>query len=183
MKTFIHCALIQPGAWTGERPPGQPYSTAHELDALLENDGLAIYSTTRKKVVTPEEVLETDGRLAEELFVITGIDDLVPYDSKGSGGWLRELICDLDTLEANAEAIWEAFTPLFERKHCFESAGDVGEWEVSTSQGYFDPYPEVDSVDFVRLEGGPRAKPMRRRSWFKQLLRLLGAPTRRLPLN
>lgn len=162
IATYIDAVLLRPGyRMEGTHPPrdrDQIYGARPELGfALLDPEALSVYSVDRKKAIPPEDVtIDADGLLTETIFAVTGITDIEPYAqlkaTDCTSGWFREMLLECDDLSNEIEAIWSDFAPDFANAKPglqIQMAGAIGCWEMETSRGYYDLYPEVEFINYV----------------------------------
>lgn len=179
ISTYLSTALILPGLYMEDgRPP-----EISELEfwdqsqsggfAFIDNESKAIYSLTRQKIVTLEEIQVDDkNRLSETLIIarsIEGIEADCDFHNSSCINWLADgEYYDMLFDGANFEGedgiagivkrnydyeLAQANKNLERYKHWLEDkifqCSFIALWTTHTSQGYEDLYPELDCIEFL----------------------------------
>ena len=167
--TYISSLILMPGAMIpsnddGICPTRVDYNNVVHIDEII---GGRIYSVTRGKVIKDGEWEEDfEGRLTEQLFLLTELREISTRAGQDDRDWLVDYMADTGyeyLEEGHMKALYEAAkgyvsTRLVlhnlaaqhdapEREEVVIPVSFIGDWSVSMS--YYEMYPEIDSIDFM----------------------------------
>lgn len=176
IPTYLSLALVRPGLYMEDGRP--PHISELELwdesnsggFSFIDNESKAIYSLTRDKIITLEEIkFDENNYLIETLVIprsIQGISFDCDFHDFSSTNWLDDgdnfdmLFCQENMVEI-AKIVMNHYDHEFKRanynpsrhKYWLESkifnCSFIALWDTHSSQGYEDLYPELDFIEFL----------------------------------